>query len=120
MNAPQPPANFRKVSADRGQLLRTLVHLWPYIWPSDRRDLKLRVLVATALLLATRLATMAVPSTFKWAVAALTGEAKLPEGAPAWALWMFAAPVLLTVAYGRSEEHTSELQSHRHISYALF
>jgi ATP-binding cassette subfamily B protein len=100
MNAPQPPANFRNVSAERGALLRTLVHLWPYIWPSDRRDLKLRVLLATVLLLAAKLATIAVPFTFKWAVDALTGEAKPPEGAPAWALWMFAAPALLTVAYG--------------------
>jgi len=100
MNAPQPPANFRKVSADRGALLRTLVHLWPYIWPSDRADLKLRVMFATVLLLAAKLATVAVPFTFKWAVDALTGETKPPDGAPSWALWMFAAPVLLTVAYG--------------------
>ena len=100
MNAPQPPASFRKVSADRGALLRTLVHLWPYIWPSDRADLKLRVMFATVLLLAAKLATIAVPFTFKWAVDALTGEAKPPDGTPSWALWMFAAPVLLTVAYG--------------------
>jgi ATP-binding cassette subfamily B protein len=100
MNAPQPPANFRNVSAERGALLRTLVHLWPYIWPSDRADLKARVALATLLLLAAKLATIAVPFTFKWAVDALTGEAKPPEGAPAWALWMFAAPVLLTIAYG--------------------
>jgi ATP-binding cassette subfamily B protein len=100
MNAPQPPASFRTVSAERGALLRTLAHLWPYIWPSDRGDLKLRVAVATLLLLAAKLATIAVPFTFKWAVDALTGEAKPPEGAPSWALWMFAAPVLLTVTYG--------------------
>ena len=31
------------VSASRGALLSTIVHLWPYIWPSERRDLKLRV-----------------------------------------------------------------------------
>src|SRR5882724_743198 len=101
MNAPQPPASFRKpVSAERGALLRTLVHLWPYIWPSDRADLKRRVVYATVLLLAAKLATVAVPFTFKWAVDALTGEAKPPDAAPAWALWMFAAPILLTVAYG--------------------
>ena len=88
------------MSAERGALLRTLVHLWPYIWPSDRADLKWRVVVATLLLLAAKLATIAVPFTFKWAVDALTGEVKAPEGAPSWALWMFAAPALLTVAYG--------------------
>src|SRR6185503_10406238 len=101
MHAPPPPASFSRkpVSAERGALLRTLVHLWPYIWPSDRADLKLRVVFATVLLLAAKLATIAVPFTFKWAVDALSGEAKPPDAAPTWALWMFAAPVLLTVAY---------------------
>jgi ATP-binding cassette subfamily B protein len=101
MNAPQPPASFTRpaISADRGALARTLVHLWPYIWPSDRADLKLRVVIATLLLLVAKLATIAVPFTFKWAVDALTGEVK-PHEAPSWALWMFASPILLTVAYG--------------------
>ena len=101
MNAPQPPASFRpQISADRGALFRTLVHLWPYIWPSDRADLKWRVVLATVLLLVAKLATIAVPFTFKWAVDALTGEAKVPDGTPSFALWVFAAPIALTVAYG--------------------
>jgi ATP-binding cassette subfamily B protein len=100
MNAPHPPASFKPVSAARGALLRTLVHLWPYIWPSDRADLKWRVVLATVLLFAAKLATITVPFTFKWAVDALTGEVHPPEGAPSWSMWMFAAPVLLTVAYG--------------------
>src|SRR5262249_42517874 len=86
-----------------GALARTLMHLWPYIWPSDRADLKLRVVIATLLLLVAKLATITVPFTFKWAVDALTGEVKpqdIPSLAPSWALWMFASPILLTVAYG--------------------
>jgi ATP-binding cassette, subfamily B, heavy metal transporter len=101
MNAPHPPASFRKpVSADRGALLRTLVHLWPFIWPAERGDLKWRVVFATVLLFVAKLATITVPFTFKWAVDALTGEIHPPEGAPSWTIWMFAAPILLTVAYG--------------------
>jgi ABC-type transport system involved in Fe-S cluster assembly fused permease/ATPase subunit len=103
MNAPQPPASFRpqkKISADRGALLTTLVHLWPYIWPSDRADLKMRVVWATVLLLAAKLATVAVPFSFKWAVDALSGEAHVPAGTPSAMTWVFAAPVLLTMAYG--------------------
>src|SRR5256714_4666113 len=100
MNAPHPPASFKPVAAARGALLSTLAQLWPYIWPSDRADLKMRVMLATVLLLAAKLATIAVPFTFKWAVDALTGEAHSPDGAPSWALWMFGAPVLLTVAFG--------------------
>jgi ATP-binding cassette subfamily B protein len=103
MNAPQPPASFRPqkpISADRGALLTTLVRLWPYIWPSDRADLKMRVVWATVLLLAAKLATVAVPFSFKWAVDALSGEAHVPAGTPSAMTWIFAAPVLLTMAYG--------------------
>src|SRR5437763_5943123 len=100
MNAPHPPASFTPVSAERGALLRTLVHLWPFIWPSERADLKLRVVWATVLLLAAKLATIAVPFSFKWAVDALSGDARPPAGAPAAMAWVFAAPVLLTIAYG--------------------
>jgi ATP-binding cassette subfamily B protein len=88
-----------KVSAERGALLRTLVELWPYIWPSDRADLKMRVLLATALLLFAKLATIAVPFTYKWAVDALTGASPPPD-IPQWIAWAFAAPVLMTIAYG--------------------
>src|SRR4030095_6595876 len=68
--------------------------------PSDRADLKLRVVAATVLLFIAKLATIAVPFTFKWAVDALTGEAGPPSGTPPWIVWAFAAPVLLTAAYG--------------------
>jgi hypothetical protein len=57
----RPAEGESHVSADRGALLATLVHLWPYIWPSDRRDLKQRVIWSLALLLAAKLATIAVP-----------------------------------------------------------
>src|SRR3954452_12454150 len=101
MNAPHPPASFRKpVSADRGALFRTLVHLWPYIWPAERADLKWRVVFATVLLFVAKLATIAVPFTFKWAVDALTGEGSAPGAADSWLLWVFAAPIAMTLAYG--------------------
>ena len=88
-----------RVSADRGALLSTLVNLWPYIWPSDRRDLKLRVLGAFVLLLLAKLATMATPFTFKWATDALTGQGSAPVFANDWVVWAMAAPIAMTVAY---------------------
>jgi ABC-type transport system involved in Fe-S cluster assembly fused permease/ATPase subunit len=91
----------RDVSADGAAgLLQTVILLWPYIWPSDRRDLKLRVWVTMGLLLLAKIATMAVPFTFKWATDALTGQGSAPLEPSSWFAWAIAAPVLMTVAYG--------------------
>jgi len=94
------PAKTPQVTADRGALLRTVINLWPYIWPSDRGDLKLRVLGALVLLLAAKLATIAVPFTFKWATDALVGQGTAPVEGRDWLLWTAAAPIALTLAYG--------------------
>src|SRR5512143_1465321 len=92
--------NESRISANRGALLTTIIHLWPYIWPSDRRDLKLRVIGSLLLLLAAKLATVAVPFTFKWATDALAGQGSAPVAASDWLLWAIAAPVAMTIAYG--------------------
>jgi len=89
-----------RVSARRGALLTTVIHLWPYIWPSDRRDLKLRVIGAMALLLIAKLATVAVPFTYKWATDALAGHGSAPVASSDWLVWALAAPVAMTIAYG--------------------
>jgi ATP-binding cassette, subfamily B, heavy metal transporter len=91
----------RDVSADgEAGLFRTMVGLWPYIWPRDRRDLQLRVWLAMALLLFAKLATIAVPFTFKWATDALVGEGSGPVAPSSWLTWALAAPILMTGAYG--------------------
>src|SRR5918992_1348039 len=79
-----------------GTLLQTVRRLWPYIWPSDRPDLKARVTVAMALLLVAKLATIAVPFTFKWATDALTGQPSAPFDLP-WANWAVIAGVVWTI-----------------------
>jgi ABC-type transport system involved in Fe-S cluster assembly fused permease/ATPase subunit len=89
-----------RISAARGALLSTIIRLWPYIWPSDRADLKMRVLGSLLLLLAAKLATVAVPFTFKWATDALAGQGSAPVAASDWLLWVIAAPVAMTIAYG--------------------
>jgi ABC-type transport system involved in Fe-S cluster assembly fused permease/ATPase subunit len=88
------------VSADGASLFGAVIHLWPYIWPTDRRDLKVRIIGAMVLLLAAKLATVAVPFTYKWATDALTGHASAPVAGSEWLLWVFAAPVAMTIAYG--------------------
>jgi ATP-binding cassette subfamily B protein len=89
-----------RISAARGALLATIIRLWPYIWPSDRAELKMRVIGSLLLLLAAKLATIAVPFTFKWATDALAGQGSAPVAASDWLLWVVAAPVAMTIAYG--------------------
>lgn len=107
MNHPPAAARDDKtkhISPREGSLFRTLLNLWPYIWPSDRSDLKNRVVVAMVLLFFAKLATIAVPFTFKWATDALAGK---PDVAPmgtswldSWLTWAIAAPIAMTIAYG--------------------
>jgi ATP-binding cassette subfamily B protein len=94
------PASRREAAADGGSMLRTLVHLWPYIWPANRRDLKDRVIFTTVLLFAAKLATVAVPFTFKWATDALAGHGTAPLGPDNVIAWALATPVMMTLAYG--------------------
>jgi ATP-binding cassette subfamily B protein len=86
-------AQARKaVSADEGNTLTTLANLWPYIWPSDRSDLKNRVLLAIFALVIAKIVTVLSPYFFAWATDALTGEvADLPA--------FIVAPVMLVLAY---------------------
>src|SRR5215472_17862567 len=87
-------------SAERATLIGTLIHLWPYIWPSDRADLKMRVMWSVVLLLVAKLATLAVPFTFKWATDALSGKGSAPIDASNWLVWVVAAPLIMTASYG--------------------
>jgi ATP-binding cassette, subfamily B, heavy metal transporter len=94
------PRGRPEIVANRAALISMLVHLWPYIWPADRRDLKGRVLFATALIFAAKFATIAVPFTFKWATDALAGHGSAPLAPDNWLAWAMAAPVVMTLAYG--------------------
>jgi ATP-binding cassette, subfamily B, heavy metal transporter len=96
----QLPERRRRDLPDGGSLVATLVHLWPYIWPADRPDLKARVIFATVLLFLAKLATIAVPFTFKWATDALAGRGTAPVAPNNWLVWVFAAPIVMTLAYG--------------------
>src|SRR6202161_2507587 len=93
-----PPASDKSI--EQATLIGTLVHLWPYIWPSDRADLKMRVVWSMVLLLIAKLTTLAVPFTFKWAIDALTGADSAPVQSSNWKMWLIASPVIMTISYG--------------------
>src|SRR5215469_7399526 len=114
----QPIREARGQAGNNSTLLGTLVELWPYIWPSDRPDLKARVVFATVLLFLAKFATMAVPFTFKWATDALAGHGTAPVDPNNWLLWVFAAPIVLTLAYGGTRVVTALLTQSRDAIFA--
>jgi len=85
----------KTVSADSGTMLNTLKNLWPYMWPADRADLKMRVVWATVFLVIAKLVLVLVPYFFKWATDALTGELQPADYIPL----VLVGPVMLVLAY---------------------
>src|SRR3981081_457677 len=92
-----PPSNN---PVEQATLIGTLAHLWPYIWPGDRVDLKMRVVWSVVLLLIAKLATLSVPFTFKWAIDALTGKDTARVQSSNWTMWLIASPLIMTLSYG--------------------
>jgi ATP-binding cassette subfamily B protein len=95
------PARLR-VSADKGHLFSTFRELWTYLWPVDRADLRMRIILATVLLVFAKLVTLVVPFTFKWATDALTPliDAVAQGKTEDYKTALFATPLVLTLIYG--------------------
>jgi len=101
MTAPDTPNQDRPVrAAANASLTATLVQLWPYIWPGERHDLKMRVVWSMVLLVIAKALTMIVPFTFKWAIDALNGQGSAPVAPSNWMMWLLASPIILTLSYG--------------------
>ncbi len=73
-----------------GKQLRTLRNLLPYLWPRERADLRLRVVLAIAFLVAAKAANVCVPILLRAAVDGL--------GAPVESIVV--VPLALLLAYG--------------------
>jgi ATP-binding cassette, subfamily B, heavy metal transporter len=85
----------KTVSADDSNPLATIRNLWPYMWPSERPDLKQRVIWASVFLVAAKLILMLVPYFFKWTTDALSGRNSVPGFMPDFLL----GAVMLVLAY---------------------
>jgi ATP-binding cassette, subfamily B, heavy metal transporter len=87
----------RAGGAAKGTLTGTVRQLWPYIWPADRADLRLRVVLAVVLMVAAKLVTVAMPYSFKWATDALARDGAATNiPLPA----ILTGVVTLTIIYG--------------------
>ena len=87
--------NGKTVSAESGQTFRTLRNLWPYMWPAERPDLRMRVIWASFYLVIAKLVLISVPYFFKWVTNALNGQLNAPDFIPA----ILVGAVMLVVAY---------------------
>ena len=101
------------VSADEGNVFRTLANLWPYMWPSDRADLRWRVVLALAALLVSKAATTFVPFAYKGIIDSLG-----TSGENAALLLGIAVPVVLVVAYGVGNILDAGFQQVRDVMFA--
>ena len=90
------PVQERTGLRHQARVIRTLL---PYLWPVGQPEMKARVVVAVAFLLAAKVATVFVPYVYKLAIDALT-----VEGSDALALGttaaLIAVPVTIIVLYG--------------------
>ncbi|WP_319498145.1 ABC transporter ATP-binding protein/permease [uncultured Cohaesibacter sp.] len=75
----------------------TLRKLWPYIWPANRQDLKMRVALAVTALALGKIINVLTPYFFKWATDALT-DSNAPDGVGVVG-WL-SIPILLVASYG--------------------
>ncbi|WP_343313749.1 ABC transporter ATP-binding protein/permease [Brucella sp. BE17] len=91
-------SDIKTVSADSGETLKTLRNLWPYMWPSDRPDLRMRVVWATFYLVISKIVLILVPYFFKWVTNALNGQLDAPDFIPL----ILTGAVMLVLAYNVS------------------
>ncbi|MBN9009458.1 MAG: ABC transporter ATP-binding protein/permease, partial [Rhizobiales bacterium] len=81
--------------------MQTLRTLWPYMWPKDRPDLRQRVVIAIAVLVAAKVITVLVPYTYKWATDALVHPAAgSAKPADLGLMILVTVPIMLIVANG--------------------
>jgi ATP-binding cassette subfamily B protein len=85
-----PSIEPRAPAASIGAQLQVVRHLAPQLWPRGEPGLKLRVVVALALIVGGKLATVTIPLFYKQAIDALNGAAQP----------MVLVPVALIVFYG--------------------
>ncbi len=102
MRRPSAKSAPSAATAMQKSMFATLRDLWPYMWPSERPDLKLRVVLALGVLVAAKLVTVLVPFTYKWATDALTTPPAAGSGGTLTVglAALLAVPIMLVVANG--------------------
>ena len=107
-------ADKQTVNADEGNLLRTVRNLWEYMWPRDRADLKLRVILAIGALLVSKVATTFIPFAYKGIIDSLDGA----NNGDNTLILGLAVPVVLVLAYAIGNIVDAGFQQLRDVLFA--
>ena len=89
-------ATYENKDVDEYAVIRDLL---PYVWPADRRDLRIRVVLAFIALIIAKLVTVVTPIIYKAAVDQMTGQGGDPS-VPVSTTVILATPIMLILAYG--------------------
>ncbi|MBO0766384.1 MAG: ABC transporter ATP-binding protein/permease [Hyphomicrobiaceae bacterium] len=99
-SVPAAIAAIAKRLTPSSEKVGALKALRPYLWPSDRPDLKAAVTVSLVLVLVAKFVTVAMPFTFKWATDALVAASGGSVPARTAVPWLISAPVAAILLYG--------------------
>ncbi len=97
---------------DRRRGLRTIRRVVPYLWPADQPWVRRRVVIAMALLLASKVISVLTPFFYKAAVDALSGDT------PSQGALLGLGAIGLTVAYGMARLMAVGAQQLRDVVFA--
>lgn len=72
----------------------------PFLWPTDRKDLRVLLVLSFAVIIFGKLLTIAVPFFYKWSVSGLNLYDGLQARGAGWTFWGTATPLILVGAFG--------------------
>ena len=77
-------------------MLHTFKSLIIYIWPTNRNDIKFRIILAIFILIIAKVLTVLVPYTYKWATDGIVGNNSMPSLMSAAII----TPIFLIISFG--------------------
>lgn len=111
--AEQDAKSQPKVSADEGSLFSTIGNLWVYMWPADRFDLKVRVVLAALALLLAKGVTTLLPFAAKGVIDSLA-----EDPATTGVILGISVPIALVLTIGAGNILNAGFQQLRDILFA--
>jgi len=98
--APSPPVALGTKDRSSPTLINVLRDLMPYMWPPERRDLRIEVALGSCSLVVAKLVTMLVSFAFAGAANGLTSAMQPPTPEAQLGIGLVMVPAFMIVSYG--------------------